>query len=309
MNYAATQLALISACVIGCGGEQTEAASAEQALQAGPASPARICEVVEANVALPDEARETSGLARSARDPDLFWTHNDAGNEPVIFAIGADGRLVQRVGIAGAELVDWEDMEAAPCGEGACLYVGDIGDNDGDRERITIYRVEEPAATATEAGPADALHATFPDGPRDAEGLFADGSGGLYVVSKGRRDEIALYRYPPPQRPGETVTLERVRALFPEPEDERDRVTAATSTPDGRWVGIRTYRALYLYPTVALVGDDDVEPTVVDLSSLSEAQGESLVLADDGSVWVSSEGGGDDSPPRWSRLRCQYPDP
>lgn len=309
MNQTPVQLVLIYACVIGCGGDRTEVASQMQKLQAGPAPPARICEVVEANVALPDEVRETSGLARSARDPDLFWTHNDAGNEPEIFAIGADGRLVQRVRVYGADLVDWEDVESAPCGEGACLYVGDIGDNDGDRERITIYRVEEPAATATETGPADALHATFPDGPRDAEGLFADGSGSLYVVSKGRRDEIALYRYPFPQRPGETVTLERVRTLFPEPEDERDRVTAATSTPDGRWLGIRTYRALYLYPAPALVGDDVVEPTVVDLSSLSEAQGEALVLADDGTIWVSSEGEGNDGPPRWSRLRCEYPDP
>lgn len=264
------------------------------------------CEVVTAGAVLPEDVRESSGLARGARG-DVFWTHNDAGNDPVLYAIDETGSLRDRVRVTGASLVDWEDIESAPCADGRCLLVADIGDNDGDRDSITIYQVAEPAAGAVESAPATALHARYPDGPRDAESLFADDAGNLYIVTKGRRGAVALYRYPAPFRAGETVTLERVRELFPEPRHEDDMVTSATSSPDRRWVAIRSYRTLYIYPTDALVGGADVQPVTFDLASLGEAQGESVVLGDDGTVWLSSEAENRNERPSWSRLRCTLP--
>ena len=262
------------------------------------------CRVEEAGVDLPDEVRESSGLARSARDPRTLWTHNDAGNDPVVFAIGSDGRLVGPTVVRGARLEDWEDIAAGPCAGGSCLFIGDIGDNDGERETITIYEVPEPEPGAATTAPARALRARFPDGPRDAEALFALPSGDLYVVTKGREGPIALYRLPAPHRPGEVATLERVRELAPEPAGEQDRVTGATASPDGRWVGIRSYRTLRLYPAAALVGGGVISPVEVDLRPLSESQGESLTLGDDGSIWLSSEAAGDDGRAQLGRLSC-----
>lgn len=266
------------------------------------------CELVQRGMPLPQEVRESSGLARSTRDDGLFWTHNDAGNSPHLFAIDEGGTLLQRVRVTGAELVDWEDIESGPCDGGGCLYIGDIGDNDAERDRITVYRVAEPPTGAAETDHAVALHARFPDGPQDAEGLFVDGSGTLHLVTKGRRGGIALYRWPAAAAPGETVTLVRVRDLFPEPRDELDRVTAATATPDRRWVGVRTYRTLYIYPAKALLGAGPVEPTVVDLSALAQPQGESLVLANDGAAWLSSEAEKRGERPLWSWLKCTLPE-
>lgn len=296
-------ISLAAACLLGCDGAETQAATAQR-FEAGVMPLGRDCEVVEANMALPPEVPESSGLARSARDPDRFWTHNDAGNAPRIYAVDAAGQLVQQVRVTGAEMVDWEDIEVGPCGGESCLFVGDIGDNDGERSRITIYRFTEPAPGAGESEPAAPLHARFPDGPRDAEALFVGGAGDLFVVTKGRRGPVGLYRYPSPHRAGEVVTLEHVRDLLPEPGNGEDRVTAASATPDGRRIGVRTYRTLYLYPAAALVSGDPVDPTVLDLSGLDEAQGEALVLANDGSVWLSSEAEGKKGRARWSRLRC-----
>lgn len=295
------------ACLLGCAGAESETAVSDERAAGAVISSADACEIVERGTPLPDRVRETSGLARSRLDPGLFWTHNDAGGEPELFAIDAGGALAGRVRVVGAELEDWEDVDAAPCGAGTCLWVADIGDNAGERDRITVYRVPEPTPDAGRSEPAQALHARFPDGPRDAEALFVDASGTLYLVNKGDDEEIAVYRWAPGQEAGTTVTLERVRRLFPQPQDGDDRVTAASATPDGRWVGIRTYRALYLYRMDALLGDGDAEPIVVDLSPLGEAQGEGLTMADDGGVWLSSEAGGDGEPPRGSRLRCVLP--
>jgi hypothetical protein len=295
-------LVLIPLIVAACD-EDVRAAPDGGPIRLAVASEAPACEVVAAGMALPLEAAESSGLARSARDPAVFWTHNDAGNDPELFGVDETGSLVRRVRVTGAELVDWEDIAAAPCGEESCLYIGDIGDNDADRRRITVYRVVEPAHGALETAPAEPLHARYPDGAKDAEALFAAPSGPLYVVTKGRRAGISLYRWPPSRTPGQTVELALVRDLFPEPEDDQDRVTAASATPNGRWVGIRTYRTLYLYPTERLLGQGDPDPVTVDLTGLGQPQGESLVLADDGTAWLSSEAGGG-GPPQWARLKC-----
>jgi hypothetical protein len=310
MNHASIVLAIASVWVTGCSSGEPDVALAERTTDARAEthSAAPVCRVADAGRALPEEARESSGLAQSRRNPGLFWTHNDAGNDPDLFAVDADGRLVQRVRVAGAELVDWEDIAAGPCDAGTCLYVGDIGDNSAERERITIYRVPESDRGASETARAAALHARFPDGAHDAEALFVLPSGELFVVTKGRRSPIRLYRYPLPQQPGETVVLERVRELFPEPDDSEDRVTGATASPDGRWVGVRTARTLHLYRAADLMGGGAAESTVVDLSALAEPQGEAVAIAEDGTVWLSSEAESKRNQPQLSRLQCTFPD-
>lgn len=304
----------ILAAIVGlasCGVGEPDVAMAEQAwpvsTEPSGSAPPQICRVAEADQSLPDDVRESSGLAQSRRDPDLFWTHNDAGNEPDLFALNTAGEVVQRVRVAGAELTDWEDLASGPCGAGSCLYVGDIGDNDAERERITIYRIPEPERGARESAPAEALHARFPEGARDAESLFVLPSGALYVVTKGRHGPVALFRFPVTQRPGEVATLEHVRELFPEPEGRDDRVTGAGASPEGRWVGIRSYRRLYLYPAAELIGGGAVKPTTVDLEPLRQKQGEAMVIAGDGSVWVTSEAAGKNESARWARLQCTFP--
>ena len=71
----------------------------------------------------------------------------------------------------GANLIDWEDLSIGRCGSADCLYIADIGDNRESRDRITIYRVPEPAAGSGSTLPADAFHLTYPDRPHDAEAL------------------------------------------------------------------------------------------------------------------------------------------
>ena len=102
MNHSLAWI-LAAACLAGCGPADGRAAAEEPPVAEAP-SPMdadSICRVVEAGVPLPDAVRETSGLARSLRDPELFWTHNDAGNGAELFALDGGGRLVGRVRVAG----------------------------------------------------------------------------------------------------------------------------------------------------------------------------------------------------------------
>jgi hypothetical protein len=111
-----------------------------------------------------------------------------------------------------------------------------------------------------------------------------------------------------PRRSGEVTVLEPVRVLARRPGSRDDRVTAASATPDGRWIGVRTYRTLYLYPAAEFIGGAAVPAHQFDLSPLGKPQGEGLVVLDDGTVWLSSEQGGGRGP-TWARLRCRLPPP
>jgi hypothetical protein len=297
---------LAALLVTGCGGESPKLQSG-QMLLATAAGGAAACRVVDAGRPLPKEARESSGLARSRRDPTILWTHNDAGNEPVLLAVDAGGALAGQVRLEGATLEDWEDIAVGPCSGGHCLYVGDIGDNEAVRRSITVYRVEEPAPDAASAGPATAMRAKYGDGARDAEALFVIGSR-VYIVTKGRTGPIELYRYPATTGGSEVGTLEKLGVLLPAPKSSADRVTAAAASPDGRWVGIRTYRTLHLYRAAALTDDAGAREAAItmDLRPLKEAKGEGLAIADDGTVWLSSEAE-KKSPPRLARLECVLP--
>lgn len=254
-----------------------------------PASQSEVtCDVIQPSVALPADVRETSGLARGASG--VLWTHNDAGGEPELFGFDRNGRQVAHLAVTGARHIDWEDIEAGPCAAGHCLFIADIGDNDGTREHITIYRVPEPAVDAAEVA-ATAFHARFPDRPQDAEALVA-ADGSLYIITKGEHGALGLYRFPAAalaDAAGTTV-LEHVRELGPQPGRRGDRVTAAAASPDGSRIAIRTYDRLYLHDSAALLASAAAEDGLTfDLRPLNEPQGEAVALDDDGTVWLTTE--------------------
>jgi hypothetical protein len=261
-----------------------------------PSGPAR---------SLPPELRETSGLARGHRDPKILWTHNDSGNEPVLFALNLEGKIVGKARVQGAQLNDWEDIQAGPCRGGSCLYIADIGDNARKRAHVSVYVVPEPDISATQTATAAEYRARFPDGAQDAEAMFRlPSDGDWFLISKGRHAGIALYRWRSPAPGANVATLERIRELWVKPKNQRDWVTSANATPDGKWVAIRTYRTLFLYPAAQLIGGDEVTPTTFDLAPLGEVQGEAVAVDDRGTVWLTSEAEKKKDLPTLSRLEC-----
>ena len=256
-----------------------------------------------------DELTEASGIAASRRIGGTFWAINDSG-DPVVYALDAMGAVTGHVRVTGARVEDWEAIAAAACGSGSCVYIGDIGDNDGSRKQITIYRVAEPAATGESSAAAEAFHATYPDGPQDAESLFITSDGAMYIVTKGVKGSVALYRFPRDLRsrdlrPGASVPLQRVakpRESGKSPNS--DRITDAAASPDGAWILLRTNRSVTFHRTKELMAGNWRPAHVVDLAALDEPQGEGVTLTGDGTLVVVGEGGGKKAPGTFARLSC-----
>ncbi|HEV7302236.1 MAG TPA: hypothetical protein VGN72_23055 [Tepidisphaeraceae bacterium] len=181
---------------------------------------------------------ESSGIVASRRHPGVFWTHDDSGNAPRIFAVKQDGTLLATYTI-GAKNVDWEDIAIDDDGH---LYIGDIGNNARRRDRgPAVYQIDEPDPSVPVPAGAPALRVkaryplAYPADPFDAEALFVWQDHG-YIVSKQRDAAVAqVLRFtlaapkPVPQR------MEAVADLA-----LRTPVTAADMSADGKELMVLT---------------------------------------------------------------------
>ena len=249
---------------------------------------------------------EASGLAASELQPGIFWTHNDSGAGPWLYALDEDGDEVARVRLGGADAVDWEDVALGPCVPGAdtraCLYVADTGNNVGDRDDQVIYRIAEPDLSDLGRGAefeveADAMFVAF-DASEDVEAMFIDENAAPWLVSKDPK-RARLYRVDG-FHAGEVLAAERMAE-----RGDIEFVTGASSTRDGVRVMLRSSdRAWELFRPAgrslksAFLG----ELLEIDLDRGKEKQGEAIALAPDGSgFYTTSEGR--DAAIRWYRCK------
>ena len=237
--------------------------------------------------------KEASGLTLSRRTSGVLWTHNDSG-QPVLYAFDTSGTLRGRVAVPNATVVDWEDVTAAHCPSGDCLYIADIGDNERSRSAITIYRIPEPQPADAQTAPPEVFTATYSDGAHDAEALFVVGDS-LFVITKD--DAGILYRIGP-GGPGQ-VKAERIGELgIP-------RVTDADVSADGKTVVVRTNNEVAFYQTAVLVAGKSPKPDLrFSVRQAKEPQGEGVAFDGNRTLYLTSEGrdGG-----QLSALTCTLP--
>lgn len=128
---------------------------------------------------------ESSGLAASRLHPGIYWTHNDSGDGPYLYAVDSStGRTVARVTLKGIGTP--RDIEAISIGPGNEIYVGDIGDNFGGRwPYVWIYRLPEPKQLKDQTVKATQYVVKYEGGPRDAESLVVHPkTGRVYIIDK-----------------------------------------------------------------------------------------------------------------------------
>ncbi|HEX3005970.1 MAG TPA: esterase-like activity of phytase family protein [Angustibacter sp.] len=270
--------------------------AAAVALIAVPAAPAvaarpqpeprRVTTVLDARIT------ESSGLALSAARHDVVWTINDSGSAAVVYGVSLrTGRTLgvlrfTDTGGRPADVVDTEALASASSGGRHSLLVGDIGDNRGVRDHVTIWRLPEPAAVDDSTVRAARLDVRYAGGPADAEALVMTPDGRLLVITKAllRADvyevpQAAVRRLLAGSDSTHPVTAPRVARI------PQTLVTGADAMPDGR-ILVRGYGSamIYRWSGGALVADGQV-------ALPAQQQGESIVVEPGGwAALVSSEG-------------------
>ena len=267
------------------------------------------CAVVGGVVSLP-ELPESSGLAVSRRTPGVLWSHNDSGSAAVLFAIDTAGRVRGRVQIP-VRAQDWEDISAASCSAGDCLYVADIGDNKLARRSLQIHRLPEPAAADGHASPPDTFTATYADGPHNAEALFVVGDD-LFIVTRDRtgvvyRSTMTALSMTGSSVTGSSMTGSSMTLTFQRVgEMGLEAVSDAETSRDGTAVVVRTSHEAVLYRTADVIRGRYVAYQRIPIDGLKEPQGEGVAL-DDALLYLSSEGRPWNRAGRLLTLQCELP--
>jgi hypothetical protein len=201
--------------------------------------------------------KESSGLVASRRNPGLFWTHNDSGDGPYLYAFDRRGNKYGVWQVTSAKARDWEDLAAGPGPQPGqpYLYIGDIGDNKHKRDQITVYRVPEPLVERADAASskrspcqtesAEAIHLRYPDGSHDAETLLVHPvTGDVYIITKTTGPSAGVYKVAAPLSASTVSPLAHVHEMRV-PGFFGGLITGGDISPDGRRVILCDYFFAY----------------------------------------------------------------
>lgn len=243
------------------------------------------------------ELVELSGLVASRAHPGVLYAHNDSGDLARFFALDGTGTALGRFQLPGVVARDWEDLALGPCDAGACLWLGDVGDNNRVRTDYAVYRVAEPAALPEDGGTVDVAFARFafqyPGGEKNnCESLLAHPeTGRLYLVTKELTAPSRVFRFPEPLDPQGTNVLEPVATLTVPSSTDRP-LTAADVSPCGDAVLLRMYNRLVelRLPDAGAGFEAIFTQEAITVPAAAEPQGEAVAYSADGrSYFTASE--------------------
>ena len=200
---------------------------------------------------------ETSGMAASGINDQLFYVHNDSGDTSRFFVINAEGKLFNTIYYKGNPLFptsvyDCEDMAVGPGPKAgkSYIYIGDMGDNSFNRPVITIYRMEEKAGLLNgtdKTAKAASIYLKYPDSPKDAETLMIDPLEKLLYIVTNRGDAVGVYTAPLNSTPGDTVTLTKKCTLTFSGIKPLKWITAGDISKDGKHILLKSYQEIYYW--------------------------------------------------------------
>ena len=90
-------------------------------------------------ISVEDKLSEISGIEFDKAGN--LWAINDSGNSTEIHQIDSTGHIIRSINIYNAKNIDWEDLTQDDFGH---FFIGDFGNNDNERQDLTVYKIENP---------------------------------------------------------------------------------------------------------------------------------------------------------------------
>ena len=107
--------------------------------------------------ALPEDVLESSGLIYYNNK---LITHNDSGNSPRLYEVDTlSSQIIRTITINNAVNIDWEDIAQ----DESYIYIGDFGNNTGNRQDLTIYRVAKSEYDVSNTISAERINFSYED--------------------------------------------------------------------------------------------------------------------------------------------------
>ena len=234
-------------------------------------------------IELPVYINETSGLEYYK---DYFVTHNDSGNEPIIYYIDKEGRFLFKRSFDSLTNNDWEDLTS----DKDFLYIADMGNNFDTRKNLQIIKVPiDPKINETEI-----INFYYPEQSEfeyrlssmyDAEGLISIDDY-LLIFTKNRAKKITdIYKIS--NLPGDQIA-QKIGSL-----DCQSIVTGADYNKDLKLLVLTATVSFEEYYILKLEDFDPKKPINYQIDMyeipIEKTQVESIKIIDKNTFWVTSE--------------------
>lgn len=239
---------------------------------------------------LPAELTEISGLFIWDT---LFWGFNDSGGDEELYGFDEQGLIHKTLKIKNSNNHDWESITQ----DSAFIYVGDFGNNWGNREDLCVYKiakdqvqkVEESEVEATRIDFGYALQDEFSfelnSTPFDCEAMV-EFNGNLYLFSKNwQAHTTEMYRLPTSEGKYQLAAIDSFNVNL---------LVTGTDVNPGKnklaLIGYLDYKT-YLWVFSDFEGDDFFggKSTYFHLKNLDGAQTEGICFLNDDTVLISCE--------------------
>lgn len=243
------------------------------------------------------EISESSGLACSTVNPNCFFTHNDSGDKPRLFVLDRQGKTLREISVPEANAKDWEDICTFDFNGKHWIAIGDIGDNQRQRDSVWVYIIEEPnesGGKSIRVSLTVAIEVMYPNGAVDAEGLAFDPQSSSLVIATKEALECSLLSFSvkeilttpkiPPQLKLQVTPALWMKLSVP-------LATAADISRDGSRLAVATYGPLFIFDRQSHDQDARWNREGVQVQSVPRLrQGESVCFDESGKyLWLTSE--------------------
>jgi hypothetical protein len=169
---------------------------------------------------LPDALIENSGLAFYPNS--ILYFINDGGNAPLLHRYDTANNDYSTLTVLNASNVDWEDLAQDTEGN---LYIGDIGNNDNNRQNLKIYKMVNPETISNNEITVETISYSYSNQtafPPEDDALYFDCEAmvwykdSIYLFTKNRTSPYDgwCYMYVLPDEPGDYVAQLRDSMQF-----------------------------------------------------------------------------------------------
>lgn len=228
-----------------------------------------------------EEVPESSGIELT-KDGN-FWTHADGGNQPVLYKVDIEGKLLQTVDIPNTANLDWEDLAKDKEGN---IYIGDFGNNENKRRNLRIFKINEQNLNQVDTIQFHyADQKDFPPNKQDrnfdCEAFFYH-KGNLYLFTKdrGRNELVKVYKVPAQRGNYTAQAIDSIQIST--------MITAADISPEGDHMALLGYGNVYLFE---ISGENFFSGNKYCIPFEKTGQAEALVFINNTDFVFSNEGG------------------
>ena len=218
----------------------------------------------------------------------LIWMVNDSGNKAEVFGVNQRGEIEKVVKVK-AKNHDWEDITSDEKGN---LFIGDFGNNDQKRKKLTILKIANQDLLNQDKVEVDKISFEYPklSGKKknsfDAEGFFYHRNY-FYIFTKSRQKKklgkTLLFKVP--NQKGKHVAEFVSEYAFC--NNINCRITSADISSDGKKVVLLNHQAIFVLTNFK--NDDFFSGKLKEIPLEHTSQKEGVCFKDENTLFITDE--------------------